>query len=159
MLSLQRVNSLWFNRNDTVCDLHFWFVSVPRPVSPVSGEGYHLPSSQYLLLGWPVTTLDEDGKSEGINLLAWNLVELKSESIQWRSLRVRGFEKDLPSGSENVHDYTETGSWTEQTFIENTSDFQELHFRQKLVVNICFIDPGNHGRPGCDDAGGSCACA
>ena len=29
------------------------------------------------------------------------------------------------------YDYAETGSWTEQTFIENTSDFQELHFRQK----------------------------
>ena len=34
------------------------------------------------------------------------------------------------------YDYTETGSWTEQTFIENTSDFQELHFRQKIAVNM-----------------------
>ncbi|CAI8272545.1 MAG: alpha-hydroxy-acid oxidizing protein [Oceanospirillales bacterium TMED33] len=34
------------------------------------------------------------------------------------------------------YDYTETGSWSEQTFIENTSDFQELHFRQKIAVNM-----------------------
>jgi len=34
------------------------------------------------------------------------------------------------------YDYTETGSWTEQTFIENTSDFQDLHFRQKIAVNM-----------------------
>ncbi|MEC8126232.1 MAG: alpha-hydroxy acid oxidase [Pseudomonadota bacterium] len=34
------------------------------------------------------------------------------------------------------YDYAETGSWTEQTFIENTSDFQELHFRQKIAVNM-----------------------
>ena len=34
------------------------------------------------------------------------------------------------------YDYAETGSWTEQTFLENTSDFQELHFRQKIAVNM-----------------------
>ncbi len=34
------------------------------------------------------------------------------------------------------YDYAETGSWTEQTFIENTSDFQELRFRQKIAVNM-----------------------
>ena len=34
------------------------------------------------------------------------------------------------------YDYAETGSWTEQTFIENTTDFQELHFRQKIAVNM-----------------------
>ena len=34
------------------------------------------------------------------------------------------------------YDYAETGSWTEQTFIENTSDFQELYFRQKIAVNM-----------------------
>lgn len=34
------------------------------------------------------------------------------------------------------YDYAETGSWTEQTFRENTSDFQELKFRQKIAVNM-----------------------
>ena len=34
------------------------------------------------------------------------------------------------------YDYAETGSWTEQTFIENTSDFQELYFRQKIAINM-----------------------
>ncbi len=34
------------------------------------------------------------------------------------------------------YDYAETGSWTEQTFIENSADFQDLHFRQKIAVNM-----------------------
>ena len=34
------------------------------------------------------------------------------------------------------YDYTETGSWTEQTFLENSADFQELYFRQKIAVNM-----------------------
>ncbi len=34
------------------------------------------------------------------------------------------------------YDYAETGSWTEQTFIENSADFQELYFRQKIAVNM-----------------------
>jgi len=34
------------------------------------------------------------------------------------------------------YDYAETGSWTEQTFRENTLDFQELKFRQKIAVNM-----------------------
>jgi L-lactate dehydrogenase (cytochrome) len=34
------------------------------------------------------------------------------------------------------YDYAETGSWTEQTFRENTTDFQELMFRQKIAVNM-----------------------
>ena len=34
------------------------------------------------------------------------------------------------------YDYAETGSWTEQTFLENSSDFQELYFRQKIAVNM-----------------------
>ena len=33
------------------------------------------------------------------------------------------------------YDYAETGSWTEQTFVENTADFQDLRFRQKIAVN------------------------
>jgi len=34
------------------------------------------------------------------------------------------------------YDYAETGSWTEQTFLENSADFQDLHFRQKIAVNM-----------------------
>lgn len=34
------------------------------------------------------------------------------------------------------YDYAETGSWTEQTFIENTADFRELMFRQRIAVNM-----------------------
>ncbi|MEQ9258650.1 MAG: alpha-hydroxy acid oxidase [Roseovarius sp.] len=34
------------------------------------------------------------------------------------------------------YDYAETGSWTEQTFRENTSDFQKLYFRQRVAVDM-----------------------
>ncbi len=34
------------------------------------------------------------------------------------------------------YDYAETGSWTEQTFIENTEDFKDLRFRQRIAVNM-----------------------
>ena len=34
------------------------------------------------------------------------------------------------------YDYAETGSWTEQTFIENTEDFKDLMFRQRIAVNM-----------------------
>lgn len=34
------------------------------------------------------------------------------------------------------YDYAETGSWTEQTFRENTSDFQDLYFRQRVAVDM-----------------------
>ena len=34
------------------------------------------------------------------------------------------------------YDYAETGSWTEQTFRNNTSDFQDLYFRQKVAVDM-----------------------
>ncbi|MEO0342956.1 MAG: alpha-hydroxy acid oxidase [Pseudomonadota bacterium] len=34
------------------------------------------------------------------------------------------------------HDYCETGSWTEQTFRENTNDFQDIRLRQKVAVNM-----------------------
>lgn len=33
-------------------------------------------------------------------------------------------------------DYAETGSWSQQTFFENTEDFKELKFRQKIAVNM-----------------------
>lgn len=34
------------------------------------------------------------------------------------------------------YDYTETGSWTEQTFRENSSDFSEIRLRQRVAVNM-----------------------
>lgn len=34
------------------------------------------------------------------------------------------------------YDYAESGSWTEQTFRENTSDFQKLHLRQRVAVDM-----------------------
>jgi len=34
------------------------------------------------------------------------------------------------------YDYAETGSWSEQTFRENTSDFDRLHFRQRVAVDM-----------------------
>ncbi|NDV01421.1 alpha-hydroxy acid oxidase [Pseudoroseicyclus tamaricis] len=33
-------------------------------------------------------------------------------------------------------DYCESGSWTEQTFRENTSDFEKLRFRQRVAVDL-----------------------
>lgn len=34
------------------------------------------------------------------------------------------------------YDYAETGSWTEQTFRENTTDFQQLRLRQRIAVDM-----------------------
>jgi L-lactate dehydrogenase (cytochrome) len=34
------------------------------------------------------------------------------------------------------YDYCETGSWTEQTFHENTSDFDKLYFKQRVAVDM-----------------------
>ncbi len=34
------------------------------------------------------------------------------------------------------YDYAETGSWTEQTFQENTSDFKKLRLRQRIAVDM-----------------------
>ncbi len=34
------------------------------------------------------------------------------------------------------YDYCETGSWSEQTFRENTSDFDRLYFRQRVAVDM-----------------------
>lgn len=34
------------------------------------------------------------------------------------------------------YDYTQAGSWTEQTLGENTSDFQKIHLRQKVAVDM-----------------------
>ncbi|NBB98235.1 MAG: L-lactate dehydrogenase [Alphaproteobacteria bacterium] len=34
------------------------------------------------------------------------------------------------------YDYAESGSWTEQTFRENTSDFRHIRFRQRVAVDM-----------------------
>ena len=34
------------------------------------------------------------------------------------------------------YDYCETGSWSEQTFQKNTSDFDDLYFRQRVAVDM-----------------------
>lgn len=34
------------------------------------------------------------------------------------------------------YEYAETGSWTQQTFRENTTDFSKLYFRQKVAVDL-----------------------
>ena len=34
------------------------------------------------------------------------------------------------------YDYAETGSWTEQTFRENSSDFDQLRLRQRIAVDM-----------------------
>ena len=34
------------------------------------------------------------------------------------------------------YDYCESGSWTEQTFRENTSDFDKIRFRQRVAVDM-----------------------
>ena len=34
------------------------------------------------------------------------------------------------------YDYAETGSWTEQTFRENTSDFDKIYFKQRVAVDM-----------------------
>ena len=34
------------------------------------------------------------------------------------------------------YDYCESGSWTEQTFRENTTDFDQIRFRQRVAVDM-----------------------
>lgn len=34
------------------------------------------------------------------------------------------------------YDYAESGSWTEQTFRENTSDFEQIYLRQRVAVDM-----------------------
>ncbi|OSQ29963.1 alpha-hydroxy acid oxidase [Thalassospira sp. MCCC 1A03138] len=34
------------------------------------------------------------------------------------------------------YDYAESGSWTEQTFRENTADFQDIHLRQRVAIDM-----------------------
>src|SRR6056297_2774502 len=34
------------------------------------------------------------------------------------------------------YDYAESGSWTEQTFRENSSDFDKIHLRQRVAIDM-----------------------
>ncbi len=34
------------------------------------------------------------------------------------------------------YDYAESGSWTEQTFRENVTDFAEIRLRQRIAVDM-----------------------
>ncbi len=43
------------------------------------------------------------------------------------------YQKRVPK---MFYEYAETGSWTEQTFRENTTDFQDIHFRQRVAVDL-----------------------
>ncbi|MFK7877940.1 MAG: L-lactate dehydrogenase [Paracoccaceae bacterium] len=45
----------------------------------------------------------------------------------------RIYERRVPR---MFYDYAESGSWTEQTFRENTSDFEQLRLRQKVAVDM-----------------------
>lgn len=42
------------------------------------------------------------------------------------------------------YDYAESGSYTEKTFRENTSDFDEIKFRQKIAVDMSNRSTGTH---------------
>ena len=37
------------------------------------------------------------------------------------------------------YDYAESGSWTEQTFRENSSDFGDIYLRQRVAVDMALI--------------------
>ena len=45
----------------------------------------------------------------------------------------RLYERRVPR---MFYDYAETGSWTEQTFRENTTDFQKIYLRQRVAVDM-----------------------
>ena len=45
----------------------------------------------------------------------------------------RIYERRVPR---MFYDYTESGSWTEQTFRENTSDFDQIRLRQRVAVDM-----------------------
>ncbi|MCR9125672.1 MAG: alpha-hydroxy-acid oxidizing protein [Rhodobacteraceae bacterium] len=45
----------------------------------------------------------------------------------------RIYERRVPR---MFYDYAESGSWTEQTFRENSSDFQDLRLRQRVAVDM-----------------------
>ena len=45
----------------------------------------------------------------------------------------RIYERRVPR---MFYDYAESGSWTEQTFRENTSDFEQIRLRQRVAVDM-----------------------
>ena len=45
----------------------------------------------------------------------------------------RIYERRVPR---MFYDYTESGSWTEQTFRENSSDFEQIRLRQRVAVDM-----------------------
>lgn len=45
----------------------------------------------------------------------------------------RLYERRVPR---MFYDYAETGSWTEQTFRDNCSDFEDIRFRQRVAVDM-----------------------
>jgi hypothetical protein len=54
------------------------------------------------------------------------------------------------------YDYCESGSYTEQTFRENTTDFQKLRLRQKVAVDMLGRRTEADDRPQGGDARGPC---
>src|SRR5690606_41844327 len=47
--------------------------------------------------------------------------------------RKRRYRRRVPR---MFYDYAESGSWTEQTFRENVTDFAEIRLRQKIAVDM-----------------------
>ena len=45
----------------------------------------------------------------------------------------RIYERRVPR---MFYDYAESGSWTEQTFRENSSDFEKIRLRQRVAVDM-----------------------
>ena len=45
----------------------------------------------------------------------------------------RIYERRVPR---MFYDYVETGSWSQQTFVENSSDFDKLYFRQRVAIDM-----------------------
>jgi len=45
----------------------------------------------------------------------------------------RIYERRVPR---MFYDYVETGSWTQQTFIENSSDFDKIYFKQRVAIDM-----------------------
>ncbi len=53
--------------------------------------------------------------------------------ITWIDDLKRIYKRRTPA---MFYDYAECGSWTEQTFRENTSDFSDIHLRQRVAVDM-----------------------
>ncbi|HHB81693.1 MAG TPA: L-lactate dehydrogenase, partial [Aliiroseovarius sp.] len=45
----------------------------------------------------------------------------------------RIYERRVPR---MFYDYAETGSWTQQTFAENSSDFDKIYFKQRVAIDM-----------------------